>query len=459
MLYVLRLLLVLILCFVLIIGFGNGAGAATMIKVTTTTTVHGTVTTTVHGTVTTTVPSTATMFPSTAGGVQTTTTTVHGRDSGGDEGDGEFGAEERDFGGLFNQDMINDLNNAYQQDPCRLYDNRFRCVGSSQGAAYFDELEVGGDTRISGFLDVRTPGPWAIVSIRPEQWEREDDIAEIHLGDSFHRIGAAYGWAHGGMFFEDNTAFRFNLAGLDALAMRRSGDTFRVGIGTDSPRRTLDVRGRAVIGSAPIEGFGRNQAVLDVVDNVNSARYIRIANRPEGDSDENKAGFIATAKGTNAYLRANGKVGNERGLIELGTTASYTDVAINPGTEVMRITTTSGDRNEGRVGIGTTNPAVKLDVDGGIRVKAGESKGVVFGNDGNGNPHDMYRIYATAGNMHYGAPDTRAKHTFNGPLTANDGEDFIIRLAPPPQEEQQGGGGDIGNLGFGDEGEREDDRA
>ena len=118
------------------------------------------------------------------------------------------------------------------------------------------------------------------------------------------------------------------------------GTTGNVGIGTTSPTDKLHVSGRGV--------------VLNKVASTNSEAWL-VADVFTG----NKGGFIIRENGVNKWIFVNrGTINND---LHIGRTTNDVKLAIQ--------------QNTGNVGIGTTNPGEKLDVNGTARVKVLEITG------------------------------------------------------------------------------------
>ena len=155
-------------------------------------------------------------------------------------------------------------------------------------------------------------------------------------------IGNSGGYAGEGIYFQDSAeVMRFYAAGGEKMRLTGTG---RLGIGTSSPDRKLHVQGSAIVSSV-FKGTSATGHLIDLVsdnatDGYNGIRFYETTNH--------RMSLSHIQTGTRGYMQ----IGN-----------SWAS-----GSEILVV-----DGDNQRVGIGTTSPGAKLDVDvagsnGGMRV-------------------------------------------------------------------------------------------
>jgi hypothetical protein len=155
-------------------------------------------------------------------------------------------------------------------------------------------------------------------------------------------IGNSGGYAGEGIYFQDSAeVMRFYAAGSEQMRLTGTG---RLGIGTSSPDRKLHVQGSAIVSSV-FKGTSATGHLIDLVsdnatDGYNGIRFYETTNH--------RMSLSHIQTGTRGYMQ----IGN-----------SWAS-----GSEILVV-----DGDNQRVGIGTTSPGAKLDVDvagsnGGMRV-------------------------------------------------------------------------------------------
>ena len=141
--------------------------------------------------------------------------------------------------------------------------------------------------------------------------------------------------------------FKANDGGTPTEVMRIDGSESRVGIGTDSPTKKMEVKGDVHLSRSVDSGQTRVLS-LEGARNATGNDYARI-DFQNYDSD-----------GPTSYTGARISVKNEADGVNDGSMLFYTNNAAASLTERMRIT------DSGNVGIGKTNPSATLDVTGNI---------------------------------------------------------------------------------------------
>ena len=210
-------------------------------------------------------------------------------------------------------------------------------------------LDASGKVQISNDLDV----PLSIDS-------SHDTYNYINLGGEVaKRLGFRFDFPGEGQSFliwdDNDKKFKF----------------FAGGENTENIKMTISEEGDVITGSNTFKrGYKAGKARLEVVDEVNDESYIRISNKPEGNTNNNVAGFIASAEGMNIYIKAYSPTYAEdetkQRLAELGTGAGHNaPLAINVGGwEVARFH--PGRRNnDGEV---TRSPSIESNGDFVIRL-------------------------------------------------------------------------------------------
>ena len=147
--------------------------------------------------------------------------------------------------------------------------------------------------------------------------------------------------------------FKVNDGGASTEVMRIDGDVSRVGIGTNSPATTLDVKGDTSISRSATSGETRTLSI-EGARNATGSDYARLDFK-NYDSD-----------GPTSYTGARISASNEADGVNDGSLVFSTNNANAGMTEQMRID------DEGNVGIGTNSPETALHVEGSghiIRIK------------------------------------------------------------------------------------------
>jgi hypothetical protein len=160
-----------------------------------------------------------------------------------------------------------------------------------------------------------------------------------------------------GMFHASNDALGFSTAGTERI---RVTDTGNVGIGTSTPTSQLEVNGTFTTCNVTINGNI----------NLNNALIIR------GLEITKNNGTMANT--TTTSIRGLSNVSAGMNFTVDSNTSAYRFAFIGNTTEVARIT------GDGNVGIGTTTPGYKLDVNGVARIRTGTANSIMFNNNASG---------------------------------------------------------------------------
>ena len=189
--------------------------------------------------------------------------------------------------------------------------------GDDVGTSYWDSA-TGGINYAGGNVGIGTASPGTELEVNGDYWGIESGGDPLVLvGDA--PSGGTYGfmgWDSAGDFLKIQTA-----AGTNQLVLATGGN---VGIGTTAPGAKLDVFGGITLGN-------------------NS-----------GGSDILKFIYDRDTYPTNYYAEMSHTGGNGFSIQSSDSVANNGDILLNP--------------NGGNVGIGTTNPQAKLQVNGGIIV-------------------------------------------------------------------------------------------
>ena len=274
-------------------------------------------------------------------------------------------------------------------------------IGASNPAA---KLDVSGDTHVSGKLGIGTTTPTARFDVNGTAHITSRLTVDSNVG-----IGVSNPLAR--LHVSGNTYISSGNVGIGAsdpgAKLDVRGNTHisgSVGIGTISPDQKLQVAGNAVIGSSgkelEIGSFG-SSADLAGLAHKDSNQYA-LAQKPSGQT------FVNSANGKSLHLRqsnsdrvviaASGNVGigtaspeGKLQIIDANQDANGGTLALGPkGQSNLRLgydTNYSWVQSHGgkplainpianNVGIGTTNPSHKLEVNGTI-----DSKGLRFDNN------------------------------------------------------------------------------
>ena len=175
---------------------------------------------------------------------------------------------------------------------------------------------------------------------------------------------------------QSNKTIAFKQAGNERMRIHDDGN---VGIGTDSPSTKLDVDGSGNFGGNLDVGSTLTAKELSII-NENNKLTTSFGTRDTGNVLTSR--FIELANSTRGYRIGGGFKSNIGGIFTLDS--------LNNGTYAERFRID----NNGNVGIGTTNPATKLDVkDGSIQVRNGTTdlhgEQLTFSYGGN-NTHKHY---------------------------------------------------------------------
>ena len=237
---------------------------------------------------------------------------------------------------------------------------------STATAGGYDEENGGDDEENDGDLSVNNLDASGRVQISNElsiplsidSSHEENNYIRLS-GEVVKNLGLIFDFPGAGESFliwdDDNKKFKFFAGGNRA----------------ENIKMTISEDGDVITGSNTFKhGYKAGKARLEVVDEVNDESYIRISNKPEGNSDNNVAGFIASAEGMNIYMKAYSPTYAEdetkQRLAELGTGAGHNaPLAINVGGwEVARFH--PGRRNnDGEV---TRSPSIESNGDFVIRL-------------------------------------------------------------------------------------------
>ena len=302
------------------------------------------------------------------------------------------------------------------------------------------DVSLGSDTNPQSIFIEGTNGNVGIGTTSPATWKLTVDSTTVYAAsfDTTNNTGVAINGNNttaAQILGYSSTASTYNDLDIRSNSTAGSGiyidgSESKVGIGTTSPSRTLDVRGDAqilstsstglrIVGGTTSEvymifgdaddnsmgGFGYNNNTNELSIDVNNSEAIRI------DSSRN-VGIGTTSPSRKLSVESSGSSiiadfkysGAGYSSIDLSNTVSFarlssvnSDLLLSPaGTEKMRIT------SAGNVGIGTTSPSTKLEVVGSnaVRIHDGTDNGSIFFR---GDRDDVY-IKESSYQLLFGAP-------------------------------------------------------
>jgi enhancing lycopene biosynthesis protein 2 len=268
----------------------------------------------------------------------------------------------------------------------------------------------------------------------------------------------------------ENLNFRTGDGPSTRMVITVSGD---VGIGTTTPAYKLDVNG-----TLRASGATTLESTLDVADNtsigtgndtgifkVNGNEYSSITLKTFNDASNPSTNSLSYVRygWYDKYFQMGHHRGNafslDRFSFKYGTSSGYGILDSSSQTEILTL------KPSGNVGIGTTTPAYKLDVNGDSRITGdmivdnGETSTItVYGNDGTTDNKNNIIIKAGASNGVDGTMENYIEHQWYPGSSANPnyyragiqrgGEEFINRYAIESENGEHLSILSNGNVGF-----------